>query len=115
MICPKCKSEFVSGAAVCSDCGIPLVETIPEPEMYKMVEILRTFNLSEIAFIKSILDDSEIEYNFLDENFNQIQQLAQPARLVVREDQAEEAKELLKDLDLRYLGVDSSIEEEEEP
>lgn len=35
MYCHKCKSEFVKGITVCSDCGIPLVselpETMPEP------------------------------------------------------------------------------------
>ncbi len=107
MFCPQCRNEFVPGITMCSDCGVALVEALPEPEPYKFIEILRTFNLSEIAFIKSILDDSDIEYFFLGENFNRIEQLVQPARLAVREDQVEEAKEILKDLELRYFPIDS--------
>jgi hypothetical protein len=48
------------------------------------------------------------------ENFNQIEQLVQPAKLIVREDQAEKAREMLKDLNIRYLGIASMIYEEDE-
>jgi hypothetical protein len=114
MFCPECRSEYVEGITTCTDCGIPLVERIEEPEPYKFVEVLETFNLADVAFIKSILDDTDIEYEFLGENFNQIRQLVQPAKLVVREDQADEAREMLKDLDLRYFGIASMTNGEDE-
>lgn len=72
---------------------------------FNYVEILSTFNLVDIAFIKSILDGEEIDYYLRGENFNYIDQLIQPVTLFVREDQAFTVKELLKDLPITYLGL----------
>ena len=113
MFCPKCRSEYEPGIATCSDCGIPLVGSIPEPERYKFVEILSTFNLADIAFIKSLLADNDIQYFFLDENFSALEPV-QPARLVVREDHAENAEELLKDVNLNYMAYAPGTDEEED-
>lgn len=30
--CPNCKTEYTDEANLCADCGIPLVEKLPEPE-----------------------------------------------------------------------------------
>lgn len=30
--CPNCKTEYTDEADLCADCGIPLVENLPEPE-----------------------------------------------------------------------------------
>ena len=118
MFCPKCRSEYVSGITTCSDCGIPLVESLAEPEQneseqYKYVEILETFNLADIAFIKSLFDEYNIQYFFLNESFNTLEPV-EPARLVVREDQADNAKELLKDADLNYVAFTVDANEKEE-
>lgn len=32
MWCPNCKNEYVKGITHCADCGVPLVETLPEEE-----------------------------------------------------------------------------------
>ena len=29
--CPKCRGEFQDWVEVCIDCGVPLVDTLPEP------------------------------------------------------------------------------------
>ncbi|MGD0337514.1 MAG: DUF2007 domain-containing protein [Bacteroidota bacterium] len=114
MFCPNCRAEYIDGITDCKECGVPLVTSIPaEPEMYKFVKLLSTFNLVDIAVIKSLLDDGEITYYFIGENFNQIDQLVQPARLFIREDQVEEARGLLKDLSITYLGLSSLSREEE--
>jgi hypothetical protein len=114
MFCPKCRLEYFEGITTCTDCGVLLVqsiaelephefvESIAEHEPYKFVEILQTFNHADIAVIKSILDDADIEFLFIGE------QLAEPARLAVREDQVDEARKVLKDIDLRYLETFSS-------
>jgi len=114
MFCPKCRSEYIEGITTCTDCGILLVESIVEPEQYQFVEILETFNLADIAVIKSIFDNADIEFLFLGENFNQIEQLVQPARLGVREDQVDEARKILKDMDIRYFGISSTVDGENE-
>jgi hypothetical protein len=114
MFCPKCRSEYIDGITLCKECNVSLVESIPaEPEMYTFVKILSTFNLADIAIIKSMLDDGEITYYFIGENFNQIDQLVQPARLFVREDQADETRELLKNLNITYMGLSSLSRERE--
>ena len=32
MFCPSCKAEYVPGYTRCSDCGVALVDSLPEPE-----------------------------------------------------------------------------------
>ena len=118
MFCPKCRLEYREGFTVCNDCGIPLVECLssepePEPEPHGFVGILSTYNLADITFIKSILDDGDIEYFIHGENFNAIHPMVQPVRLLVREDQVDDAKELLKSADLNYMTFVVSPEDEE--
>ncbi|MGD0917621.1 MAG: DUF2007 domain-containing protein [Thermodesulfobacteriota bacterium] len=107
MFCAKCRTEYVEGVTVCADCGVPLVSVLPpepaeSPEYVEFEEILFTFNAGDIATIKSLLDNEDIVYYFLGEFFNYAQPLAQPARLMVRRDQAQEAREILKDLKISY-------------
>jgi len=137
MICPKCLAEYVEGIKVCADCGIDLVAGVSADDMAgedrrdasgrnfapsmagdiewgDFEEILTTFNAGDIAFIKSVLDAEGIDYYFLGEFFNYMEPLAQPARLMVRKDQVEQARDLLDDLSLEYtvsLNVDESTEE----
>jgi hypothetical protein len=32
VFCPRCRSEYVPGYTRCSDCGVALVDSLPEPE-----------------------------------------------------------------------------------
>ncbi len=114
MWCPSCRAEYVPGVRECSDCRVTLVETPPPPPTaVKYEEILRTFNQGDIALIKSILDDAGIQYFFHGEIFNLVDPLIQPARLRVRIDQVGEARELLKGLNVGFLGV--SVRDEDLP
>ncbi|MEW5799259.1 MAG: zinc ribbon domain-containing protein [Bacteroidota bacterium] len=36
--CPNCKTEYTDEAELCADCGIPLVEKLPEPEPMDVCE-----------------------------------------------------------------------------
>ncbi len=117
MFCPNCRTEYVEGKKTCSDCGATLVPVLPEEphDEIKFTQILATFNLVDIAMIKSLLDNADIEYTFFGENFNQAEQLVQPAKLLVRDDHVDLAKEILKDFEMHYTGLsfDSGEQEEE--
>jgi hypothetical protein len=106
MWCPSCGAEYVPGVQECPDCRVTLVETPPPPPAAaEFEEILRTFNQGDIALIKSILDDAGFQYFFQGEIFNLVDPLIQPARLRVRKDQAGEARELLKGMNVSFLAV----------
>ena len=108
MFCPICRSEYREGFWVCSDCGVELVQELPpEPEVEYIDydEVLSTFNPGDIALIKSVLDGEGIIYFFQGEHFTYVRPLALPARLMVKKDQVEQVRELLKDLKLSYGGI----------
>ena len=114
MFCPVCKSEYVEGVKECHDCRVPLVKELPHPEDQPPVEfeeVISTYNQGDIATIRSLLDNAEIDYFISGEMFNLLGPLIQPARLKVRKDQAERARELLATLDLTFLGVSTGEDE----
>ncbi len=65
-------------------------------------EVLATRNLGDIAFIKSVLDSANITYFFQGEHFVSLKPYITPTRLMVRSDQVEEVKEILKDMKLSF-------------
>ena len=108
MFCPKCRAEYREGFHVCSDCNVDLIEVIPpepEPEFVNLKEVLATYNPADVAFLKSLLESEGIQYFFKGEHFMYMRPLADPVRLMVREDQVEAALELLKDVDLSVTGI----------
>ena len=110
MFCPKCRAEYVEGVTKCGECEVPLVPSLadiprlkPEPQKdIAFVSIVRTFNPQDVAIIKSILEDSGIEYYIQGEETIHIRPLVDPANVLVIKEQAAEATELLKDLDLSF-------------
>jgi len=59
MFCPKCATEYREGFKVCADCGIDLVDVLPQeakPEFIDFKEVLSTYNPADIAFLKSLLE-----------------------------------------------------------
>ena len=113
MYCPKCRYEYVQGVPECPDCQTALVEELPEESHeleHDYVEVVSTLNLGDVTLIKSLFDANEIDYQVFDENFNTIRPLVQPARFVVREDQVEAVKELLKDMDIHTFALSTRNE-----
>lgn len=115
MICPKCKAEYVQGITVCADCDVPLVDKLPERDTGEDIqetgqnevgfaEIFVTFDATEIALVKSILDGAGIDYYIKSEHFTFSRPFEDPARLHIREDQLDEALDILKDLDFGTWG-----------
>lgn len=103
MYCPKCRAEFREGILECSDCGVPLVKSIPPekpepvPEYVDFEEIATSYDPGEIEMMKSILNDNKIYYFIQDENFGSVIGGSLPARILVKKENAREAKELLED------------------
>ncbi len=108
MFCPKCKAEYVTGITLCADCDIPLVDRLPEerktekrkhvhPKM-NYIEVLITSNAGELALVKSVLDDVGIEYFIKGEHLQIAYSCADPARLMVSEDDVKEVQKILQQL-----------------
>ena len=120
MFCPNCRAEYREGFTVCADCDVPLVAELPPeavteaPQYIEFEEILLTFNAGDIATVKSLLEEEGIDYYFQNEFFNYVQPLAQPARLMVRKDQAEEAREILKELKITYTISGGKVDQKED-
>jgi len=109
MFCPKCRTEYREGFYVCVDCDSDLVHELPpeeKPEFIDYVEIMGTYNPADVALIKSILDTENITYYFKAEHFMYVRPLAEPVRLMVKTDEVEKAKEILRDLNLAITGID---------
>ncbi len=103
MFCPNCRSEYQKGITRCSDCDVDLVDELPKIESPEFDAVLSTYNPADVALIKSILEGEPIEYYFQGENSSSIlQTMGIPAILMVRKEQVEEVKDLLKDLSLTY-------------
>ena len=69
--------------------------------------ILETHNPGDQALLKSILDAEGIIYFLQGEHVAPYLYHALPVRLMVRKDQAEKAREILKDIELSFTIVDS--------
>ena len=103
MFCPKCKSEYREGFYKCADCGAVLVseqppELLEEVSYVDLVEVFSTYQQSDIAFIKSVLDGEGINYFFSGESTTMMVGAGAYARLMVKADEAPRAKEILQDL-----------------
>jgi len=107
VFCPKCNAEYREGFTKCYDCQIDLVNEIPkEPEDeidpdISFIEVLRTDNIGDIAFIRGILDSEGFHYYLKGENMKFIRPV-DPVILMVLKEEAHQAAELLKALDFKY-------------
>ena len=71
-------------------------------EFTEYVPILETHNAGDRVFIKSILDAEGIAYFIQGEHIAPYLFNALPMRVMVKKDQADEAREILKDIELSY-------------
>ena len=104
MFCPKCKSEYREGFYKCTDCGTDLVaeeppELMEEVSYVNLVEVYSTYQQGDIAFIKSVLDGEGITYIFEGESPILIGWAGAYARLLVKAEEADRAREILRELD----------------
>lgn len=73
-----------------------------ENEFIEFVPVLETHNAGDRVFIKSILDAEGIVYFVQGEHVAPYLFNALPMRFMVRKDQADRAREILKDIKLSY-------------
>jgi len=104
MYCPRCKTEYRDGFYKCADCGADLVaeqppDLIQEVRYIDLVEIYSTYQQSDIAIIKSVLDGEGITYCFEGESPILIGWAGAYARLLVKADDVPRAREILQELD----------------
>ena len=110
VFCPNCGKEYAEDIYVCAECGVSLAPELPldsaneSLELAEFEEILFTPNAGDMAVIKSLLGSEGIAYYFRGEFLSSEHPLTQPARLVVRIDQAEEVKEILKSLNITFAA-----------
>lgn len=115
--CPVCSSvlelsddDRTSRKYHCPECDAFVDLTVDPPivldtKNYSL--LFTTMNQGDIAVIKSLLDNANIDYYVYDEDFLAVRPLVQPARFFVAESETDEAKEILKDLDLNFFGIGS--------
>ena len=105
MFCPVCKAEYRDGYTKCSDCNVDLVDKLPVKPVceadtnIKFVKLLQTNDITDIVQIKSILDSEGVHYYIKGDLMRSIRPLDN-AVLMVNENEAEKAKELLKNIKL---------------
>ncbi len=103
LFCPQCGVEYREGFLECSDCQLPLVtELLPQPKPQpdlELVTVLVTGNPALIAVVKSLLEDSDIEYLTQNEGFHDLFPVNRfRIHIQVRQEDEEEAAALLADL-----------------
>ena len=119
MFCPKCRAEYEEGITICSDCQVELVGYLPpenedSPDFVDFKEVLATYNAGDVAFLKSLLDAEGFDYFFKGDQFTSMGSLMDPARLMVRSDQAKDAEEFLKNVELSVSSIDIDDDADEE-
>jgi hypothetical protein len=111
MYCPTCGKSFGLEVTECPECRVALLEAgagpPPDPTI-QLTPILETGDPGVIALGKSLLEAEGIEYLVRGENLQDLfgygrlgvgfSIVSGPAEFVVREDDAERAREVLSDL-----------------
>jgi putative signal transducing protein len=110
MFCPQCGEEFSWDVMVCPTCDVDTVDRLPGPEPtpdVKLVCVLTTGEAGLIAVAKSLLEGEEIDYLIRGDGLQDLFGMGRitgfnyamgPAEFLVREDDADRARELLEGL-----------------
>jgi hypothetical protein len=110
MFCPQCEEEYAWDVMVCPVCDVDTVDKLPGPEPTpdaKLVPVFATGDPGLIALAHSLLDGEQIDYFVRGEGLQDLFGLGRftghsyamgPAEFCVREEDAANARALLKDL-----------------
>ncbi|KQC03453.1 MAG: hypothetical protein APR54_09415 [Candidatus Cloacimonas sp. SDB] len=100
MFCPKCRAEYVEGITHCPDCNVKLVKELADDSLDDKIDleiVFETPNPALIPIVKSILEDAGIYYKTKSEGLQTIYALGL-VKFQVKKEEAQTARELLKDL-----------------
>ena len=115
MICPECGSEYREGFTHCNDCDVDLVEPIDEGEPdVELVSVYQSGNPALLPIVESLLRDAQIEFMTTGRSVQALQgavgsSFVVPVEFWVRSEFAEQALELLADVDESY-AVEDEVE-----
>ena len=104
MFCPECRSEYRPGFTRCADCDVDLVWELPAEEEHgdpELVKIFETGNATLAPVVESVLRGAEIEFVVRNQRaFDRTgaNPMLGPIQYFVRDDEADDARELLADL-----------------
>ncbi len=122
MFCPECRSEYREGFTTCVDCEVALIPELP-PEDHGGEPLVTVFEGGEpglLALVQSLLEDAGIPYFGLRESIQDLfgagriggfSPVAGPVQIQVPESRAQEAEELLAQLESAELSA--RLDEEE--
>jgi hypothetical protein len=127
MFCPECGGEYREGFVECADCGVPLVERLPEPEEIpdeKLVALLRTGDPNELAFAEAVLTEADIPFVKKGEGVQDLFALGRvglgfnpitgPIVLLVSEEHAAEGARLIEESEQAELEGLEELEDEDQ-
>lgn len=112
MFCPQCEDEYAWDVMICPVCDVDTVDRLPRPGPEptpdaKLVAVFATGDPGLIAIAHSLLDGEQIDYFVRGEGLQDLfgwgrltghSYAMGPAEFWVREEDAENARTLLKDL-----------------
>jgi hypothetical protein len=101
MFCPECRAEYRRGFTRCSDCGVPLVSTLPREddvavEDNERVAVFVASDVFEAETVKGLLEASSIEAWIAGED-SPLRGLPGAVPVLVRSEQARLAEEILEE------------------
>ena len=113
MFCPQCEEEYAWDVMICPVCDVETVDELPRvgpapvPDA-KLVQVFATGDQGVIAIAHSLLEGEQIDYLVRGEGLQDLFGVGRassgysfamgPAEFWVREEDAEKARALLKDL-----------------
>jgi len=119
MICPECGSEYREGFTHCNDCDVDLVEPLEEEPDVELVSVYQSGNPALLPIVESLLRDAQIEFMTTGRSVQALQgavgsSFVVPVEFWVRSEYAEQALELLADVDESY-AVDDDLPKDDDP
>lgn len=122
MFCPECRSEYREGFTTCADCDVALVSEL-SPEDHEGEALVTVYEVGDPAFIalaQSLLNDAGIQHFELRDSIQDLfgagrlggfNIVAGPVQIQVPASRAEEARELLQELE--SAEPSATLDEEE--